>query len=147
MKLFVKVKYDEGSILLFGIGLAVTALMIATLAINVASLWVTRNVLDGIADGAALSAAQAIDIDAIYRDGIGTSLKLNETLARNRVLEYVHVAQATEQVDQFSVSSVSVSGTSVTVTLQGIPKLPFGYLMPVAAPIVVSSAKAINKVR
>lgn len=147
MKLFVKVKYDEGSILLFGIGLAVTALMIATLAINVASLWVTRNVLDGIADGAALSAAQAIDTDAIYQDGIGTSLRLNETLARNRVLEYVHVAQATEQVDQFSVSSVSVSGTSVTVTLQGIPKLPFGYLMPVAAPIVVSSAKAINRVR
>lgn len=147
MKLFVKVKYDEGSILLFGIGLAVTALMIATLAINVASLWVTRNVLDGIADGAALSAAQAIDTDAIYQDGIGTSLRLNETLARNRVLEYVHVAQATVQVDQFSVSSVTVSGTSVTVTLQGIPRLPFGYLMPVAAPLVVSSAKAINRVR
>lgn len=147
MKLSVKVKYDEGSILLFGIGLAVTALMIATLAINVASLWVTRNVLDGIADGAALSAAQAIDTDAIYQDGIGTSLRLNETLARNRVLEYVHVAQATEQVDQFSVSSVSVSGTSVTVTLQGKPRLPFGYLMPVAAPLVVSSAKAINRVR
>lgn len=147
MKTFVKVKHDEGSILLFGIGLAVTALMIATLAINVASLWVTRNVLDGIADGAALSAAQAIDTDAIYQDGLGESLRLNETLARNRVLEYVRVAQATKQVEQFSVSSVTVSGTSVTVTLQGIPRLPFGYLMPVAAPIVVSSAKAINRVR
>lgn len=147
MKSNVKIRHDEGSILLFGIGLAVTALMIVTLAINVASLWVTRNVLDGIADGAALSAAQAIDTDAIYQDGIGTSLRLNETLARNRVLEYVHVAQATKQVEQFSVSSVTVSGTSVTVILQGIPKLPFGYLMPVAAPIVVSSAKAINKVR
>lgn len=147
MKSNVKIRHDEGSILVFGIGLAVTALMIATLAINVASLWVTRNVLDGIADGAALSAAQAIDTDAIYKDGIGTSLRLNETLARNRVLEYVHVAQATKQVEQFSVSSVTVSGTSVTVILQGIPKLPFGYLMPVAAPIVVSSAKAINKVR
>ena len=147
MKTFVKVKHDDGSILLFGIGLAVTALMIATLAINVASLWVTRNVLDGIADGAALSAAQAIDTDAIYQDGLGTSLRLNETLARNRVLEYVRVAQATKQVEQFSVSSVTVSGTSVSVTLQGIPRLPFGYLMPVAAPIVVSSAKAINRVR
>lgn len=147
MKSNVKIRHDEGSILLFGIGLAVTALMIVTLAINVASLWVTRNVLDGIADGAALSAAQAIDTDAIYQDGIGTSLRLNETLARNRVLEYVHVAQTTKQVEQFSVSSVTVSGTSVTVILQGIPKLPFGYLMPAAAPIVVSSAKAINKVR
>jgi hypothetical protein len=142
-----KVKRDEGSILLFGIGLAVTALMIATLAINVASLWVTRNVLDGIADGAALSAAQAIDTEAIYQDGLGTSLRLNETLARNRVLEYVRVAQATKQVEQFSIASVAVSGTSVTVTLQGIPRLPFGYLMPVGAPIVVSSAKAVNRVR
>jgi hypothetical protein len=147
MKTFVKVKHEEGSILLFGIGLAITALMITTLAINVASLWVTRNVLDGIADGAALSAAQAIDTDAIYKDGLGTSLRLNETLAQNRVLEYVRVAQATKQVEQFSVSSVTVSGTSVSVTLQGIPRLPFGYLMPVAAPIVVSSATAINKVR
>ncbi|MDP4666978.1 MAG: hypothetical protein NWS06_03065 [Candidatus Nanopelagicales bacterium] len=147
MKTFMKVKRDEGSILLFGIGLAVTALMIATLAINVASLWVTRNVLDGIADGAALSAAQAIDTDAIYQDGLGASLRLNETLARNRVLEYVRVAQAAKQVEQFSIASVTVSGTSVTVTVQGIPSLPFGYLMPVGAPIVVSSAKAVNRVR
>jgi hypothetical protein len=47
------VERDEGSILLFGIGLSVAGLMIATVSINVASLWVTRNVLDGIADGAA----------------------------------------------------------------------------------------------
>jgi hypothetical protein len=147
VKTFLRTKNDEGSILLFGIGLAVTALMIATLAINVASLWVTRNVLDGIADGAALSAAQAIDIDGIYQEGLGESLKLNETLARDRVMEYVRVSQASKQVEQFSVKSVTVSGTSVSVSLQGIPTLPFGYLMPVSAPVVVSSAKAINKVR
>jgi hypothetical protein len=137
---------DKGSILLFGIGLSVTALMIATLAINVASLWVTRNVLDGIADGAALSAAQAVDTDAIYRDGLGGNLKINETLARNRVTEYVRVAGAAKQVEQFSIKSVTVSGTSVSVTLQGIPTLPFGYLMPLSPAIVVSTSKAINKV-
>jgi hypothetical protein len=139
-------KSDKGSILLFGIGLSVTALMIATLAINVASLWVTRNVLDGIADGAALSAAQAVDTDAIYRDGLGGNLKINETLARNRVTEYVRVAGAAKQVEQFSIKSVTVSGTSVSVTLQGIPTLPFGYLMPLSPAIVVSTSKAINKV-
>ena len=147
MRLAQILKQEKGSILLLGIGLSVTALMIATLAINVASLWVTRNVLDGIADGAALSAAQAVDTDAIYRDGLGGNLKLNETLARNRVTEYVRVSNAASQVEQFSIKSVTVSGTSVSVTLQGIPTLPFGYLMPVSPPIVVSSAKAINKVR
>ena len=63
------VERDEGSILLFGIGLSVAGLMIATVSINVASLWVTRNVLDGIADGAALSAAQAVNTDHLHRFG------------------------------------------------------------------------------
>ena len=44
-----KLRKEDGSILVFGIGLAVTAIMIFTLAVNVATLWLTRNVLDGIA--------------------------------------------------------------------------------------------------
>jgi hypothetical protein len=138
---------DDGSILLFGIGLAVAGLMIATVSINVASLWVTRNVLDGIADGAALSAAQAVNTDAIYRDGLGSNLRLNENLARARVNEYVVAANVSSQVEQFSIRSVVVSGTSVTVTIQAKPRTAFGYLMPISTTVVVSAAKAINKVR
>jgi hypothetical protein len=138
---------DEGSILLFGIGLSVAGLMIATVSINVASIWVTRNVLDGIADGAALSAAQAVNTDAIYRDGLGTNLRLNESLARTRVNQYVTTANVRSQVEQFAVRSVVVSGTSVTVTVQARPRTSFGYLMPISTPVVVSAAKAINKVR
>jgi hypothetical protein len=138
---------DEGSIILFGIGLSVAGLMIATVSINVASLWVTRNVLDGIADGAALSAAQAVDADAIYRNGLGANLRLNESLARTRVKEYVTNAKVRSQVQQFSVKSVTVSGTAVTVTVQARPRTAFGYLMPISTPVVVSATKAINKVR
>jgi hypothetical protein len=121
--------------------------MIATVSINVSSLWVTRNVLDGIADGAALSAAQAVDADAIYRNGLGANLRLNESLARTRVKEYVTNAKVRSQVQQFSVKSVTVSGTSVTVTVQARPRTAFGYLMPISTPVVVSAAKAINKVK
>ncbi len=138
---------DEGSILLFGIGLSVAGLMIATVSINVASLWVTRNVLDGIADGAALSAAQAVNVDAIYRDGLDANLRLSESLARAKVNQYVDAANVRSQVQQFSVRSVRVSGTAVTVTVQASPMTAFGYLMPVSTPVVVSAAKAINKVR
>lgn len=138
---------DEGSILLFGIGLSIAGLMIATVSINVASLWVTKNVLDGIADGAALSAAQAVNTDSIYRDGLGTNLRLNEHLARAKVSQYVDAANVRSQVQQFSVSSVVVSGTAVTVTVQASPNTAFGYLMPFSNPVVVSAAKAINKVR
>ena len=138
---------EEGSILLFGIGLSVAGLMIATVSINVASLWVTKNVLDGIADGAALAAAQAVDSEAVYRDGLGTNLGLNENLARTKVNQYVTAANVRSQVQQFSVRSVVVSGTAVTVTVQASPRTAFGYLMPISTPVVVSAAKAINKVR
>ena len=147
MRIWKKLAPDQGSILLFGIGLAIAGLMIATVSINVASIWVTRNVLDGIADGAALSAAQAVDTDAIYRDGLGTNLRLNESLAKTRVNQYVATAKVRTQVDQFSVKSVVVSGTSVTVTVQATPRTAFGYLMPISTPVVVSAAKAINKVQ
>jgi hypothetical protein len=121
--------------------------MITTVAINVAAIWTTRNILDGIADGAALAAAQAIDADAVYRDGIGTRLRISENSARARVRDYVRAADADAQVQQFSIRAVTVSGTSVTVTVQAKPNLAFGYLMPVSSPVVVSSAKAINRVR
>ncbi|MCF8555136.1 MAG: hypothetical protein K9F93_03430 [Candidatus Nanopelagicales bacterium] len=138
---------EDGSILLFGIGLCIAGLMIATVSINLASIWVTRNVLDGIADGAALSAAQGIDADSIYRNGLGRNLRLNENVARARVNQYVATADVRSQVQQFSVKSVVVSGNSVKVTVQAKPRTAFGYLLPISAPVVVSAAKAINKVR
>jgi hypothetical protein len=147
MRIWKSVTQDKGSILLFGIGLSVAGLMIATVSINVASIWVTRNVLDGIADGAALAAAQAVNTDAIYRDGLGTNLRLNENAARTKVNQYVATANVRTQVDQFSVRSVVVSGATVTVTVQATPRTAFGYLMPISTPVVVSAAKAINKVR
>jgi hypothetical protein len=147
MRIWKSVTQDKGSILLFGIGLSVAGLMIATVSINVASILVTRNVLDGIADGAALAAAQAVNTDAIYRDGLGTNLRLNENAARTKVNQYVATANVRTQVDQFSVRSVVVSGATVTVTVQATPRTAFGYLMPISTPVVVSAAKAINKVQ
>ena len=147
MKLRKSCLSEEGSILLFGIGLSITGLLIATISINVSSLWVTRNVLDGIADGAALAAAQAVDVDAIYQDGLGANLRLNENSARAKVNQYVSAANVRSQVDQFSVRSVVISGTAVKVTVQAKPRTAFGYLMPISTPVVVSAAKAINKVR
>jgi hypothetical protein len=147
MRIRKSVAADKGSILLFGIGLSVAGLMIATVSINVASIWVTRNVLDGIADGAALSAAQAVNTDAIYRDGLGANLRLNENVARTKVNQYVSTANVRAQVEQFSVRSVVVSGATVTVTVQATPRTAFGYLMPISTPVVVSAAKAINKVK
>lgn len=147
MTIRTKYKDEDGSILLFGIGLAIAALMIVTAAVNVAALWTTRNVLDGIADGAALAAAQAVDANSVYRNGLGTALVLSEPLARTRVTQYVQTSGVRKQVSGFAVRSVVVSGRAVIVTVQAHPVMPFGYLMPISRPMVVSAAKAINKVK
>jgi hypothetical protein len=147
MKFSKSISRDDGSILLFGIGLAVAALMIVTAAVNVASLWTTRNILDGVADGAALAAAQAIDVNAVYRNGLGSSLTLSDPIARDRVSKYLQVSGVRSQLSGFSVRAVVVSGRAVTVTVQASPIMPFGYLMPISRPVVVSAAKAINKVK
>jgi hypothetical protein len=88
-----------------------------------------------------------VNSDSIYRDGLGTNLRLDENLARVKVNQYVAAADVRSQVQQFSVRSVVVSGTAVTVTVQASPRTAFGYLMPISTPVVVSAAKAINKVR
>lgn len=147
MRLRNLVREEGGSILLFGIGLGIATLMIVTAAVNVAALWTTRNVLDGIADGAALAAAQAVDANAVYRNGLGSALVLSEPIARSRVSQYVQASGIRKQTTGFSVRSVVVSGRAVTVTVQASPIMPFGYLMPVSRPVVVSAAKAINKVK
>lgn len=147
MRLRNLIQEEDGSILLFGIGLGIATLMIVTAAVNVAALWTTRNVLDGIADGAALAAAQAVDANAVYRNGLGSALVLSEPIARSRVSQYVQASGIRKQTTGFSVRSVAVSGRAVTVTVQASPIMPFGYLMPVSRPVVVSAAKAINKVK
>ena len=147
MTIRTKCQAEDGSILLFGIGLAIAALMIVTAAVNVAALWTTRNVLDGVADGAALAAAQAVDANSVYRNGLGAALVLSEPLARTRVTQYVQASGVRKQVSGFAVRSVVVSGRAVTVTVQAHPVMPFGYLMPISRPVVISAAKAINKVK
>jgi hypothetical protein len=138
---------EDGTILLFGIGLAVAGLMVLTASVNVAALWSTRNYLDGIADGAALAGAQAVDANSIYVNGLESKLVLSDPLARIRVEQYVIESGARKQVSNFKVKSVRVTGRSITVTVQAQPKLPFGYLLPESHPLVASAAKAINKVQ
>ena len=58
----------------------------------------------------------------------------------------VSVGTLSDQAAAFLQACV-VSGTAVTVTVQAKPKTAFGYLMPISTPVVVSAAKAINKVK
>lgn len=123
-------KSDRGSVLTFGIGLTVLLLMLVTVSVNLASLWSTKVTLRTIADGAALSGAQGIDVTAIYKRGVQNTVRLSSKNARTRIDRYLDQPLVRRRVHGLQVASVVVVGNRVRVVLSCEPQLPFGYLLP-----------------
>lgn len=138
---------DEGSILVLGIGLSLVCVLIATVAINVATVWLARTALDSVADGAALAGAQAIDRAAIYQEGLRGITRVSPSLARAKVRAYLARPEVQAQVHDLKLRSVSVSGNSVQVTVSCLPAMPFGYLWDSPTVLARSKARAINYVK
>lgn len=127
-----------------GIGLAIATLMCVTVSVNVATLWVTKQDLNSIADSAALAAASGIDVSQIYTHGFGKHVPISEIQARKKVQTFFTKSQVARELMQFKLISVKVKDEEVSVTIQATAQLPFGYLMFSQRPIVVSRAHALN---
>lgn len=135
-------KQERGSVLTLGIGLFVIVVAICSIGADVCSVWVTRHGLDSVADGAALSAAQAVDEAYVYQHGLGTPVHLSQSLARKRVASYVVAAHVKSRFPGFRIRSVTVTSTRVEVEFQSLADVPFGYLMPAGATYVRAAASA-----
>jgi len=123
-------KNERGSVLTFGIGLAILILMLVTVSINLASLWTTKVTLRTIADGAALSGAQAVDVNDVYENGVQKSVRLSARLSRIRVDKYLNQPFVRNRVHGLEVVATEVVGDQVKVIVSCEPQLPFGYLLP-----------------
>lgn len=64
-----KLRNDEGSVLLLGLGLAVIVFSLVALMADIAVIRLARHELNSQADAAALAGAQAIDVDALVDAG------------------------------------------------------------------------------
>jgi Putative Flp pilus-assembly TadE/G-like len=80
---------EGGSISLFILGLALIAMLLVTGAVAVTSAHLSRMRLLDVADGAALSAANALD-DSAYDRGVGQSVPLSNRSVQERAA--VHLA-------------------------------------------------------
>lgn len=138
-------KEDKGSILVLGVGLAVICIALVTTLVNVSTVWIARNNLDSVADGAALAAVQAVDTRSVYTNGIGSALRLNGTQARAKAKLYVSRANMHGDVHNARIVSMQVTGHTVAVTLASDIELPFGYLATTHTVAATSRANAINK--
>ena len=139
MKLF---RDEQGSVLLFGIGLGVVSLMILTTSVNVATMWVTKSRLNSVADAAALAATRSIDVGQIYQNGISQNIVLSQPLARQRAVSYLNQLGVASELVDFKLEKVDVASNSVSVAVSAKAKLPFGYLLIGFDPTVKAQAKA-----
>ena len=135
------VSKDDGSVLLLGMGLAVVALMCATLAINIASAWVVRTHLDSVAETCAIAGAQAVDTSTLY-EGIELT-ELTPTLPQARFAVQRCLGRVGSS-HSISVKTITVAGNRVTVELDSRAELPFGYLLGNRSMIVSARASAIH---
>ena len=79
---------EDGSISLFIVGLALIAVLLIAGAVAVTSAHLSRMRLLDVADGAALSAANALD-DSAYDQGVGESVPLSNRSVQERAAAYL----------------------------------------------------------
>ncbi|MFT4300057.1 MAG: pilus assembly protein TadG-related protein [Aeromicrobium sp.] len=106
---------DDGQITLLTVGLFAVLGVLAAVVVNASDAFLERQRLNGLADGAAIEAADALDLAAYYDDG---QMTLDLGAARARVAE--HVADT----PGVRVLEVRLDGDRVTVRLAQDISLP-----------------------
>lgn len=116
---------DDGQISLLIIFYTLITAAMVIVAVDVSAFFLTQRGLSSVADGAAVSAAQALDADALYAGKGGDELPLEAAGVRAAVATYLdeHVVEATYPT--LEVAEASTDGETVTVTLTEDKKLPF----------------------
>jgi Flp pilus assembly protein TadG len=112
---------EEGSILILAIGFLVIAMLLVWAVLDASAVFLDRRDLADAADGAALDAAQEVDLDAIYAHGVGVDLPLDPTAVDRELAAWVDANYG----DAGWTFRGWVSGPhTVTVTATRVVKLP-----------------------
>ena len=133
-------KDEEGSslILIIFAGLISLAVIIGTMAAT--SLYIERKRLFTVADGAALAAAEAFNLDDVQVVNGRASVTLTDSAVNAETLHYLQLIPVTESSGVSVVSAKTTDGRSATVTLQTWWKPPVvSIFMPEGLKIDVTS--------
>ncbi len=107
---------ERGSVLITGLLLSVALLMVIGFAVDVGHAFLVKRQLASIADDAALSGSQAIDLPALHEG----HLQLNPGQAQAEALNTVHANPSVT-----GNATASTTGVSVTVTRR-VPTILLG---------------------
>ena len=130
---------DDGTVLVLVIGFAFLLVIMVAVVVNVSAVVLAKRAVASAADGAAISAAQSLDVEALYRQGLREQVPLSLAEARGRVATYSTQAE----VSQPGLALVvRVDGRTAVVTATRTVRLPFPVPGSTASVLVESVARA-----
>jgi hypothetical protein len=117
---------ERGTVTLLIVGLGVVLLMMTAVVTDASAAYLQRQGLDTLADGAALTGADAgASGDEAYGDGLDADLHLDADIARSAVFSYLHRVGAFDRYPGLTVQvSVDSSTRRVTVEVHAPIRLP-----------------------
>jgi Flp pilus assembly protein TadG len=133
---------DEGTVLVLLLGFTAVLMLLVAVVVNVSSVILAKRGLASATDGAAVSAAQSLDLDELYAAGLDAErIPLSEAEAASRVAAYEAQAAAGQPGLQLSVD-ISLDGTTAIVRGVRIVELPFGRILGFQPVRVEAEARA-----
>ena len=125
---------DEGSVLVLVLGFAGILLTLVAVVVDVSAVVLAKRSVASAADGAAVSAAQALDLSAVYDDGLGDRIPLDVGEARARVTAYEGQLRGQQPGLRLV---LRLEGRTAVVTGSRTVRLPFR--LPGTGPVRVSA--------
>lgn len=117
-----RVRGDDGTILVLTLGFLAVLVVAAGVVANVSSVVLAKRGVASAADGAAVSAAQALDLTALYEQGLGAEVPLSAADAGAPVQAYAADARAGQPGLQLS---LTLDGTTAVVEGVRVVRPPF----------------------
>ena len=133
---------DDGTVLVLVLGFTAVCLLMVAVVVNVSAVVLAKRGVASAADGAAVSAAQALSLDRLYDEGLGAGrIPLDAQEAAQRVAAYEAQAADGQPGLQLGVE-LSPDGTTAVVRGQRSVVLPFGRILGFQPVLVEAEARA-----
>jgi uncharacterized membrane protein len=113
---------DDGTILVLTLGFVGILIVMVGVVVNVSSVVLAKRGVASAADGAAVSAAQALDLGALYERGLGEQVPLAYADADQRVQAYASGARVGQPGLQLT---LGLEGDTAVVEAVRVVRPPF----------------------
>ncbi len=115
---------ENGQTSLMIIGFAVVVLLMVVVVVDASAAYLRRQGLGSLADGAAVAAADGIQGEQVYQQGLGERAQIDPAVARAYAADYLAASGAAAKYPGLSYSVQSTTD-SVVVRVSAPLELPF----------------------